>query len=131
MSTEYTGFRNEMEPALRLIAMPTDTNPSGDIFGGWIMSQVDQAGAVVAAQRTQSRIVTVKVTDFLFKEPVFVGDLITCYGKIEKIGNTSITVKVVVIAQRNKYERDHVKVTEATVKYVAVDENGNPMQISK
>jgi acyl-CoA thioesterase YciA len=131
MSTEYTGFRNEMEPALRLIAMPTDTNPSGDIFGGWIMSQVDQAGAVVAAQRTQSRLVTVKVTDFLFKEPVFVGDLITCYGKIEKIGNTSITVKVVVIAQRNKYERDHVKVTEATVVYVAVDENGKPMQISK
>ena len=64
MNTEYTGFQHEMEPALRLIAMPSDTNPSGDIFGGWIMSQVDQAGAVVAAQRTQSRIVTVKVSYF-------------------------------------------------------------------
>lgn len=131
MSTEYKGFQNEMEPALRLIAMPSDTNPSGDIFGGWIMSRVDQAGAVVASQRTQSRIVTVKVTDFIFKEPVFVGDLITCYGKVEKVGNTSITVKVVVVAQRNKYAKENIKVTEATLVYVAVDENGKPMQIAK
>ena len=95
------------------------------------MSQVDKSGAVVAEQRTQSRIVTVKVTDFIFKEPVYVGDLITCYGKIEKVGNTSITVKVVVVAQRNKYEKDYIKVTEATVVYVAVDEDGKPMQIGK
>jgi acyl-CoA thioesterase YciA len=131
MSIEYTGFQNEMEPALRLVAMPKDTNPEGDIFGGWIMSQVDLAGTVIASQRAQSRIVTVKVTDFIFKEPVYVGDLVTCYGKIEKIGTTSITVKVVVCAQRNRYEKSCIKVTEATVVYVAIDKHGNPMEIAK
>jgi acyl-CoA thioesterase YciA len=131
MSMEYTGFQNEMEPALRLVAMPADTNPAGDVFGGWIMAQVDLAGAVIASQRAQSRIVTIKVTDFIFKEPVYVGDLVTCYGKIEKIGTTSITVKVVVCAQRNRYEKTCIKVTEATVVYVAIDEDGNPKEISK
>lgn len=131
MSMEYTGFQNEMEPALRLVAMPADTNPAGDVFGGWIMAQVDLAGAVIASQRAQSRIVTIKVTDFIFKEPVYVGDLVTCYGKIEKIGNTSITVKVVVCAQRNRYEKTCIKVTEATVVYVAIDDDGNPKEIEK
>ena len=86
---------------------------------------------MAASQRTQIRIVTVKVTDLMFKEPIYVGDLVTCYGKIEKIGTTSITIKVVVCAQRNRYEKACVKVTKATVVYVAIDNDGNPMEISR
>jgi acyl-CoA thioesterase YciA len=119
-----------MEPALRVLAMPRDTNPMGDIFGGWIMSQVDMAGAVVASQLIKSRVVTVAVNEFTFKHPVLVGDLISCYGKVEKIGKTSITINVEVCALRNKFDEKCIKVTEATVVYVAIDDNGKPKIIS-
>ena len=131
MNSEHSRFHSNQEPALRVLAMPRDTNPAGDIFGGWIMAQVDMAGAVVASERAGSRVVTVAVTDFLFKEPVYVGDLISCYGKIVKIGRTSITVQVEVCAQRSRVEKECVKVTEATVVYVAVSEKRQPMEISK
>lgn len=131
MNSEHSRFHDNKEPALRVLAMPRDTNPAGDIFGGWIMAQVDMAGAVVASERAGSRVVTVAVTDFLFKEPVYVGDLISCYGKIVKIGRTSITVQVEVCAQRSRVEKECVKVTEATVVYVAVSEKRQPMEISK
>ncbi len=131
MKDEHARSHGNTEPALRVLAMPKDVNPLGDIFGGWIMAQVDMAGAVVASQRAGGRVVTVAVTEFLFKQPVYIGDLISCYGKIVKIGRTSITVKVEVCAQRNRIEKDCVKVTEATIVYVAVDENRKPKEIKK
>lgn len=131
MKDEHARLHGNTEPALRVLAMPKDSNPLGDIFGGWIMAQVDMAGAVVASQRAGGRVVTIAVTEFLFKQPVYIGDLISCYGKIVKIGRTSITVKVEVCAQRNRIEKDCVKVTEATLVYVAVDENRKPKEIQK
>lgn len=119
-----------MEPALRVLAMPRDTNPMGDIFGGWIMSQVDMAGAVVASQLVKSRVVTVAVNEFTFKQPVMVGDIISCYGKVVKTGRTSITVNVEVCALRNRFDEKCIKVTEATVIYVAIDDNGKSKEIS-
>ena len=111
--------------------MPRDTNPSGDIFGGWIMSQVDIAGAIVAMERAGGEVATVAVNAFEFKEPVFVGDLVSCYATVTKVGNTSITVDVEVYAQRNPRKPMTVKVTEAILTYVALDENRRPRQISK
>ena len=129
MSLGHSQFHDNLEPALRVWTMPKDTNPSGDIFGGWIMSQVDMAGAIIAAHRVQGRVVTVAVTDFFFRHPVFVGDLISCYGKILKTGRTSITVSVEVCAQRGKLGKECIKVTEATVVYVALDDKGQPKAI--
>ncbi len=117
------------EPVLRVVAMPSDTNFSGDIFGGWVMSQVDVAGAVAAVRRAKGRVATVAVNSFQFKKPVFVGDLVTCYAEIEKIGRTSITVSVEVYAQRGFGREEVVKVTEATIVYVAVDENRAPREV--
>jgi len=129
MNKKHFQFHGEKEPALRVLAMPKDTNPTGDIFGGWIMSQVDMAGAVVASQYTGERVVTIAVTEFLFKKPVFIGDLISCYGEIVKTGRTSVTVKVSVCAQRNRVEECH-KVTEATLVYVAVNDNREKVDIT-
>ena len=109
--------------------MPRDTNPLGDIFGGWIMSQVDIAGAIVASQVVKSRVVTVAVNEFTFKHPVLVGDVISCYGRVVKTGKTSVTVDVEVCALRNRFDEKCIKVTEATVIYVAIDENGKPIEI--
>lgn len=110
---------------MRLLARPSDTNSSGDIFGGWIMSQVDLAGSIVAARRACGRIVTVAVNSFHFKKPVYVGDLISCYASVEKVGNTSISVLVEVFAER-KLGSECIRVTEATLTYVAVDNKGKP-----
>lgn len=129
MQIEPSRLQNNMVPALRVLAMPKDANPSGDIFGGWIMAQVDIAGAVVATDRAQSKVVTIAVTDFLFKHPVFVGDLVSCYAKIIKTGTTSITVFVEVFARRDSGRWKCIKVTEATVVYVAVDKNRQPVSI--
>ena len=130
MNIEHAKYHGNIEPALRVLAMPRDTNPMGDIFGGWIMSQVDMAGAVVASQLVKTRVVTVAVNEFTFKQPVLVGDIISCYGKVEKTGKTSITVNVEVCALRNRFDEKCIKVTEATVVYVAIDENGKPIEIS-
>jgi acyl-CoA thioesterase YciA len=111
--------------------MPKDTNEVGDIFGGWIMSQVDIAGAVVASQLSKGRVVTIAVTEFLFKKPVLVGDLISCYAKVIKIGKTSITVQLEVCAQRGGASEECIKVTEATIVYVAVDDNGKPHEVDR
>ncbi len=129
MEEELSHFFGNYEPALKLLTMPRDTNSAGDISGGWIMTQVDTAGAIVASQVARCRVVTIAVTNFLFKQPVFVGDLVSCYGKIEKIGRTSITVHVEVCVQRNRFEDRCIKVTEATVVYVAVDEERRPREI--
>ena len=130
MNLEHSKFHGNLEPALRVLAMPRDTNPLGDIFGGWIMSQVDIAGAVIASQLVKSRVVTVAVNEFTFKQTVLEGDLISCYGKVVKTGKTSITVKVEVCALRNKFDEKCIKVTEATAVYVAIDDNGKPKDIS-
>jgi acyl-CoA thioesterase YciA len=118
------------EPSIRILMMPSDANASGDIFGGWIMAQVDIAGAVIAARETGGRVVTVAVTEFQFKKPVLVGDLVSCYGEVVKIGRTSITVDVCVFAERQGLPKGGIKVTEAQVVYVAVDENRQPRVIA-
>lgn len=113
------------EPALRALAMPRDANANGDIFGGWVMSQMDLAGGVPAARRTEGRIATVAVEAMRFHEPIAIGDLVTCYARIARTGNTSITVKVETWARR-RLSGAEVKVTEGTFIYVAIDENGRP-----
>ena len=118
------------QPVIRVVPMPSDTNAAGDIFGGWIMSQVDMAGAIVAARHAKGRIVTVAVNSFVFHQPVFVGDLISCYADVIKTGRTSISVDVKVYAERQKDPDDVVKVTEATVVYVAVDEQRRPRPLT-
>ena len=116
-------------PSLRVTPMPADANFHGDIFGGWIMSQVDIAGSVPAARRARGRIATVAVNSFVFKQPVLVGDLVSFYATIEKTGRTSITVSVEVFAQRNPDQEVTVKVTEASLTYVAVGPDRKPREL--
>jgi len=116
-------------PTIRVLAMSTDTNANGDIFGGWIMSQVDIAASIVAHRYAGTRVVTVAVNSFQFKKPVYVGDLISCYATVKKVGNTSITLLVEVYAERDRQQVDVVKVTEATLTFVAVDEKGKPQAV--
>ena len=118
------------QPVLRIIPMPADTNAHGTIFGGWVMAQVDLAGSVPAYERAQGNVVTVAVNSFSFKEPVFVGDLVSFYARVVKVGRTSITVDVEVFAQRGRDGRlDAVKVTEAQLTYVAIDAERKPRPI--
>lgn len=112
----------DRQPVLRVIPMPKDANLHGDVFGGWIMSQVDIAGSVPATRRAGGRVATVAVNAFVFKQPVFVGDLLSLYAEIVKVGRTSITVSVEVYAERQRMATEVVKVTEATLTYVATDE---------
>ena len=116
-------------PTLRVMPMPSDANIHGDVFGGWIMAQVDIAGALPAVRRANGRVGTVAVNSFVFKQPVFVGDLLTFYAKIVKTGRTSITVNVEVYAERNRLQADTVKVTEATLTYVATGEDRRPREL--
>lgn len=117
------------QPMLRMVPMPSDTNHAGDIFGGWIMSQVDIAGSIPAIRRARGRVATVAVNSFVFKQPVLVGDLVSFFAEIIKVGRTSITVDVAVYAQRGLREGDDeicIKVTEAELTYVAIDDNRRP-----
>jgi acyl-CoA thioesterase YciA len=109
--------------------MPADANIHGDVFGGWIMAQVDIAGAIPAVRRANGRVGTVAVNSFIFKQPVFVGDLLSFYAKIVKTGRTSITVNVEVYAERNRLQSEIVKVTEATLTYVATGEDRRPREL--
>ena len=119
------------EPTIRLVPMPADTNAAGDIFGGWIMSQVDIAGSVVAHRAAKGRVVTVAVNEFQVHQPVYVGDLVSCYADVVKTGRTSLTIFVEVYAERRRMSEECIKVTEATVTYVAIDEAGKPRVLSK
>ena len=119
----------DKQPAIRVAAMPADTNSAGTIFGGWIMSQVDIAGSIIALERARGRVVTVAVNSFEFHQPVFVGDLISCYAEVIKVGRTSVTVKVEVYAQRNPDNPETIKVTEAELTYVALDKNRKPRSV--
>jgi acyl-CoA thioesterase YciA len=111
-------------PELRLMTMPADLNHFGDIFGGWVMAQVDIAGAIPAMRRTRGRVATVAVNSFLFKQPISVGDVVSFYADIVRVGKTSITVNVEVYAERHPASPLVVKVTEATLTYVAIDLSG-------
>ena len=124
--TEKVALPHDKQPALRVVPMPSDANFVGDIFGGWIMSQVDIAGSIPAMRRARGRVATVAVNAFSFKQPVLVGDLVSLYADIVRVGRTSITVDVEVFAQRRPLDIECVKVTEATLTYVAVDENRKP-----
>ena len=126
---EQVTLPHDKQPALRVVPMPSDVNFVGDIFGGWIMSQVDIAGAIPAIRRARGRVATVAVNAFSFKQPVFVGDLVSLYAEIVRVGRTSITVEVEVFAQRSPLDIECVKVTEATLTYVAVDENRKPRAV--
>src|SRR5580698_9369097 len=117
------------EPALRAIAMPADTNPHGDIFGGWLLCQMDLAGGTVAVRRAGGRVVTVAITAMTFHRPVCVGDEVSCYGSIEKIGTTSITIKIESWARRGTGTTP-IKVTEGLFTYVRVDLDGHPQPIA-
>ncbi|MCL2829778.1 MAG: acyl-CoA thioesterase [Betaproteobacteria bacterium] len=113
------------QPTLRVVPRPADLNYNGDIFGGWIMSQVDVAGSIPAILRAQGRVVTVAVNAFIFKEPVWVGDIVSFYAEVERVGHTSMTIKVEVYAERVLTSRMVVKVTEAELTYVAIDQQRN------
>ncbi|MDA0190792.1 MAG: acyl-CoA thioesterase [Proteobacteria bacterium] len=114
----------DRQPTLRVMPMPADVNQNGDVFGGWIMAQVDVAGAIPAMQRARGRVATVSVNSFLFKQPVSVGDVVSFYAEIVETGRTSIKVNVEVYAQRNPTDPITVRVTEATLTYVAIDPCG-------
>jgi len=116
----------QREPTIRIAAMPSDANYTGDIFGGWLMGQVDIAGSIPALHRAKGRVATVAVNSFVFKQPIFVGDLVSFYTRIVKVGTTSITVEVEVFSQRDPAKPICVKVTEATLTYVAVGEDRKP-----
>src|SRR6185436_13771944 len=117
------------QPVLRIVPMPADTNAHGTIFGGWVMAQVDVAGSIPAWARANGPVVTVAVNSFVFKEPVFVGDLVSFYARVLKVGRTSVTVDVEVFAQRNRIGDEAVKVTEAQLTYVAVDAARKPRML--
>lgn len=130
MATEHhTNLPAGKMPQMRVVPMPHDANMHGDVFGGWIMAQVDLAGAVCATRRANGRVVTIAVNSFLFKQPVFVGDLLSIFADIVKVGNTSITVNVECYAERNRLEVEIVKVTEATLTYVATSDDRRPRQL--
>jgi acyl-CoA thioesterase YciA len=116
---------------MRVMPLPADTNGNGDIFGGWLMAQVDMAGAVLPLRIARGRIATVAVNQFLFKQPVSVGDLLSFYARVERVGNTSVTVHVEVYAERDPANLHVVKVTEANLTYVAIDGHGKPRTIPR
>ena len=128
MPDEATEQLPGSDPALRAIAMPADANPSGDIFGGWLLSQMDLAGSTVAIRRAKSRVATVAVTSMIFRKPVFIGDEVSCYAEIVKTGTTSITVKIESWVRRG-IGGEALKVTEGLFTYVAIDGERRPVSL--
>ena len=130
-SSEPVSLPTDQELVLKVIPMPGDCNANGDIFGGWVMAQVDLAGSVQPARYTRGRMATVAVNEFVFKQPVRVGDILSFFSKVVRVGRTSITVKIEVYAERHYRQGEYAKVTEALLTYVAIDENGKPREIQK
>lgn len=122
---------SDKELVLKVIPMPGDTNGNGDIFGGWVMAQVDLAGSVLPARVVLGRMATVAVNEFIFKQPVRVGDILSFYAEISRVGTTSVTVRVEVYAERFRTQGQFVKVTEASLTYVAIDDEGRPRAIPR
>ena len=135
MSQDRPCSHNELptdkELVLKVIPMPADTNGNGDIFGGWVMAQLDLAGSVLPARLIRGRMATVAVNEFIFKQPVRVGDLLSFFAEVTRVGNTSMTVRVEVYAESIRTQGSYVKVTEASLTYVAIDEKGRPRPIQK
>ena len=121
----------DKELVLKVIPMPADTNGNGDIFGGWVMAQVDLAGSVLPARHVQGRMATVAVNEFIFKQPVRVGDILSFFSSVTRIGRTSITVQVEVYAEHFRNQGRYVKVNEASLTYVAIDDEGRPRPIPR
>ncbi|WP_295957351.1 acyl-CoA thioesterase [Rhodoferax sp.] len=125
-SSDPVSLPTDMELVLKVIPMPADCNAGGDIFGGWVMAQVDLAGSVIPARYAQGRIATVAVKEFIFKQPVRLGDILSFYAKLTRLGRTSVTVKVEVYAERLNIQGRYTKVTEASLTFVAITEQGEP-----
>ena len=119
----------ERQPALRVVPMPADLNQNGDVFGGWVMAQVDVAGAIPAMRRARGRVATVSVNSFQFRQAISVGDIVSFYAEIVHVGRTSITVSVEVFAERNHADPITVRVTQAELTYVAIDESGGKREV--
>lgn len=128
---ELVQMPSDKELVLKVIPMPADSNVNGDIFGGWVMAQVDLAGSVIPARIAKGRIATVAVNQFVFKQAVKMGDLLSFYAEVERVGTTSVTIKVEVYAQRMRQPEPIIKVTEANLTYVAIDDSGKPRKIEK
>jgi len=126
-----TALPTDKSLVLKVIPMPADCNANGDIFGGWVMAQVDLAGSVLPARVAQGRLATVAVNEFIFKQPVRVGDILSFFSTVTRVGNTSVTVEVEVFAERYNAQGAYVKVTEASLTYVAIDDQGKPRLIPK
>lgn len=126
-----TTLPKDRELVLKVIPMPADCNANGDIFGGWVMAQVDLAGSVLPARYMQGRMATVAVNEFIFKQPVRVGDILSFFSSITRVGNTSVTVQVEVYAERFADQGRYVKVTEARLTYVAIDDEGRPRPVPR
>jgi len=126
--TQPQGGQREL--VLRVMPMPADSNANGDIFGGWIMAQVDIAGSILPARISRGRVATVAVNEFIFKQPVSIGDLLSFYATVTRVGRTSITVRVEVVAERDPENLHVVKVTEANLTYVAIDREGKPRPLA-
>ena len=128
MSDTANNSTKRGEPAVRTVPMPSDSNSNGDIFGGWVLSQMDIAGGIIAARRAQGRVVTVSIDAMTFDRPIQVGDLVSIYGHVSATGNTSITVELETIVQR-QLDPEEIKVTGGRFKFVAIDKNGRPRQL--
>ena len=118
----------ERDPAIRTVAMPADANANGDIFGGWMMAQMDLAGAVVAVRRAKGRVATVAVEAMAFHRPVMMGDLVSCYAEVERIGRTSMTIRIDAWVER-RVDGTAEQVTSGLFTYVAIDEKGRPRPV--
>ena len=122
-------FLPDRQPTLRVMPMPADLNQNGDVFGGWVMAQVDVAGAIPAMRRARGRVATVSVNSFQFRQPVSVGDILSLYAEVVRVGTTSLIVRVEVFAERDYATPEVVRVTEAELTYVAIDERGNKREV--
>mgnify|MGYP003417922752 FL=1 len=129
-SSAHVPLPTDKELVLKVIPMPADCNANGDIFGGWVMAQVDLAGSVVPARYAQGRMATVAVNEFVFKQPVRVGDILSFFASPTRIGRTSVTVQVEVYAERFQAQGQYIKVTQASLTYVAIDDAGKPRPIA-
>lgn len=127
----FDSLPKDKQPSIRVLAMPADTNSAGDIFGGWLMSQMDIAGSVLGHRVTNGRVVTVAVNNFQFIKPVFVGDLVSIFTEVSRIGNTSMDIAIIAYAERKRQEEECDRVASATFTYVALDKNRKPRTIKK
>ena len=130
-STDYDSIPKNTQPSIRVLAMPANTNSAGDIFGGWLMSQMDIAGSVMGHRVASGRVVTVAVNDFQFIQPVYVGDLVSIFTDVSRIGNTSLEVNIVAYAERKRQVEECTRVASAVFTYVAIDEKRKPRSINK